>query len=232
MNDKHAVVLLSGGQDSTTCLYWALERYEKVTALSINYGQRHKVEIDSARAIAEAAGVEHESLDLPKLLKGTSPLVSDNPVGQYANAEELPGGIEPTFVPGRNALFLVIAANRAVVLGAKHLVTGVCEEDYGGYPDCRRVFIDSMQTSLGLAMTGDESLLEIHTPLMNLDKKATVQMAKDLPGCWDALAYSHTCYNGMVPPCGKCHACILRQRGFDLADEIDPLIARVGVAAK
>ena len=232
MNDKHALVLLSGGQDSTTCLYWALTRYEKVTALSINYGQRHKVEIDSAKIIADNAGVEHESLDLPNLLKGTSPLVSDNPVGQYDNAEALPGGIEPTFVPGRNALFLVIAANRAVVLGAKHLITGVCEEDYGGYPDCRRVFIDSMETSLGLAMTGDENLLEIHTPLMRLDKEATVQMAKDSPGCWEALAYTHTCYNGMVPPCGKCHACILRQRGFDMAGEIDPLIQRVGAGVR
>jgi len=223
---KRAIVLLSGGQDSTTCLYWALDRFETVHALSINYGQKHHIENDAAKKIAEMANVSLEILDLPRLLVGTSPLVSDNELGKYDNAEELPGGIEPTFVPGRNALFLVIAANRAMAKGARHIVTGVCEEDYGGYPDCRQVFITSMQKSIGLAMTSNEAELEIHTPLMSLNKKATVFMAQRFDGCMDAIAWSHTCYEGSCPPCGECHACILRSRGFEQAGVADPLVER------
>lgn len=230
MSKSKAVVLFSGGQDSTTCLYWAKESFDEVHALSIVYGQRHDVEIEAAKKIAEIAGVSHEVVTLPRVLVGTSPLVSDVELGQYDTIDELPDGIEPTFVPGRNALFLVIAANRAAAIGATEIVTGVCEEDYGGYPDCRRSFIDSMELSLSRGFAGEEQKFTILTPLMHLTKKETVDMAIDRDGCMDALAYSHTCYNGQVPPCGKCHACHLRARGFEEADVTDPLIDRVGSA--
>ena len=223
-----AVVLFSGGQDSTTCLYWAMQKFSEVHALSIIYGQKHSVEIDAAKKISKIAGVTHQVVELPKVLTGTSPLVSDVPLGQYETIDELPGGIEPTFVPGRNALFLVIAANRAAAFGATDIVTGVCEEDYGGYPDCRRAFIDSMESSISLGFSGEKKEFQIHTPLMNLTKKESVLLADQMDGCINALSFSHTCYNGSVPPCGKCHACHLRARGFDDANIVDPLIERVG----
>ncbi len=223
-----AVVLFSGGQDSTTCLYWAKSKFTDVHAISIVYGQKHSVEIDAAKKIASIAGVTHEVIELPRLLTGTSPLVSDVPLGQYDTIEQLPGGIEPTFVPGRNALFLIIAANRAATFGATDIVTGVCEEDYGGYPDCRRSFIDSMESSISLGFSGEEKEFTIHTPLMNLTKEASVLMANGMEGCMNALSFSHTCYNGSVPPCGKCHACHLRARGFADAKIADPLFERLG----
>jgi 7-cyano-7-deazaguanine synthase len=218
-----AVVRFSGGQDSTTCLYWARDRFERVVALSIHYGQRHAVEVEAARTIAAAAGVEHEVLEVGRILRGTSPLVSDAPVGQYASANDLPGGVEPTFVPARNALFLVLAANVATVLGSRDLVTGVCEADFGGYPDCRRDFIDAMERTLGLGIDGDAEAFRVHTPLMYLTKADTVRLAQALPGCMEALADSHTCYRGERPPCGKCHACIIRARGFDEVGVVDPI---------
>lgn len=221
-----ALVLLSGGQDSTTCLYWAKQKHDEVTALCIAYGQRHAVELDAARKVAELAGVCLEVLQLGTILKGTSPLVSGNTLGKYDEVEHLPGGIEPTFVPGRNALFLVLAVNRALVLGFDHVVTGVCEEDYGGYPDCRRSFIDSMEHAMSLAT---EQHVVIETPLMHLTKAESVHLAVTLPGCVEAMAHSHTCYDGAVPPCGKCHACHLRARGFQQAGVPDPLIERLSV---
>lgn len=226
MKDNAALVLLSGGQDSTTCLYWAKQRFSEVMAVSIGYGQRHEVELVAAKKIAQMADVSYEHIDLNKVLTGSSPLVSDNPLGKYSGVDSLPGGIEPTFVPGRNILFLTVAANRAAAGGALNLVTGVCEEDFGGYPDCRREFIDSMETALSLGITGKSGHFKIHTPLMSLSKKQSVQLAMELPGCMEALAYSHTCYDGQVPPCGKCHACLLRARGFDEAGVPDPLIER------
>lgn len=237
MNNRVAVVLLSGGQDSTTCLHWALREKQRgafveVKALSIIYGQKHAVELEAARKIASMAGVELEILHLGRILAGTSPLVSDNELGKYDTVEQLPGGIEPTFVPGRNALFLVLAANRVVCAGGTDLVTGVCEEDYGGYPDCRRAFIDSMQRTLGLAISGEADQLRIHTPLMNLDKGASVNLAVELgPACMEAMAWSHTCYDGAIPPCGECHACHLRARGFQDAGIEDPLLARLAAHA-
>ena len=228
-----ALVLLSGGQDSTTCLYWAKSRWKNVAALTIVYGQRHAIEIEAAAKIALDAEVEHEVLELNSLLHGSSPLLDkDNEVGEYDNAEALPGGIEPTFIPCRNILFLTLAANRAVVKGYTNIITGVCEEDYGGYPDCRADFIARMEEALQAGIWGVESdwTMRIHTPLMHLTKKQTVEMAQGIDGCMEALAGSHTCYKGEVPPCGKCHACILRARGFDDAGIVDPLIARIGAA--
>jgi 7-cyano-7-deazaguanine synthase len=236
MDTDPVVVLLSGGQDSTTCLYWALARgATRVLALSMWYGQRHAAELDAARAVVAkareqypSAQIDHEELRIGPLLNSTSPLVSGATLGTYARVEDLPGGVEPTFVPGRNLLFLVLAANRAAEYGARVVVTGVCEEDFGGYYDCRRSFVDAMEVAISQGFVGADRWLTIETPLMRLTKRATVDLARTLPGCMDALAVTHTCYAGVVPPCGECHACHLRARGFEQAGVTDPLVARFG----
>ena len=222
------LVVLSGGQDSTTCLYWAKEKYDEVHAITFDYGQKHLIEIAASKRIVELAGVEsHHLVAVGPILGGTSPLTDHSlKVGQYKDVESLPGGIEATFVPARNILFLTIAANRASCLGIRDIVTGVCEEDFGGYPDCRRDFIDAMEKALGEGIYGIPHAIQIHTPLMFLSKKESVDMANSLDGCLKALAFSHTCYNGDYPPCGSCHACLLRAKGFDEAGVYDPLEAR------
>ena len=219
------LVIFSGGQDSTTCLYWAKEKFKRVHAITFDYGQRHQIEIESAKKIAGLAGVEsHEIVDLTGMMKTTSPLVDlSSEISQYGSVDELPGGIEPTFIPCRNILFLTIAANRAVVKGIKDLVIGVSAIDYGGYPDCRPKFIRSMEETL---RRGLEMKINIYTPMISLSKKDSVLLASKLSGCMEALAYSHTCYEGKFPPCGKCHACLLRMKGFKEAGIKDPLIER------
>ena len=219
------LVIFSGGQDSTTCLYWAKEKFKRIHAVTFDYGQRHKIEIESAKKIANLAGVEsHEIIDITGMMKTTSPLVDfSKELSQYRNVDELPGGIEPTFIPCRNILFLAIAANRAVVKSIKDLVIGVSAIDYGGYPDCRPKFIILMEETL---RHGLEMEINIHTPIIFLSKKDTVLFASKISGCMEALAHSHTCYEGKFPPCGKCHACLLRIKGFKEAGIEDPLIER------
>lgn len=229
-----SLVLLSGGQDSTTCLYWALKRFSnKVETVCFDYGQKHDIEIRKSKEVAQKAGVEWTLLHAPKMF-GTSPLINkEEEVGHYKSVEDLPGGIEPTFVPGRNLIFLMMATNFAMSKGIYNIVTGVCQVDYGGYPDCRADFISSMQTTLNLGILGEyyfynqmaRPQIIIHTPLMYMSKKETVLLAKDLD-CIDALADSHTCYEGESPPCGKCHSCLLRARGFEEAGIEDPLIMK------
>jgi 7-cyano-7-deazaguanine synthase len=225
-----AVVLLSGGQDSVTCLFLALERFgrENVFPLTIFYGQKHVIELDAAEKVVQLVGLQsvHEIIELPQqILKSTSPLVKhDTPVAQYNSPQDLPGGIEDTFVPLRNLLFLVLAANRAVYLGAEYVVTGVGQEDFGGYPDCRESFLKATQNTVREA-TG-EDYVQILAPLLHLTKEATVLCASGIKGCLEALAYSHTCYNGVYPPCGHCHACLLRAKGFAEAGIPDPLLVR------
>lgn len=242
-----ALVVLSGGQDSTTCLYWAKEKFDEVEAITFNYGQRHDIEIEAAINIAAMAdtlshevlcleggsGVRYRDLQAQKVdgvLHGTSPLVSNNELEQYADHESLPGGLEKTFVPMRNQLFLTLAANRAYCHGITDLVTGVCQEDFGGYPDCRQVFIDAIESACNLGtFTGEDGApgpLKIHTPLMNLTKADSVHLAASLDGCMKALALSHTAYDGQYPPLGKDHATLLREKGFIEADTPDPLILR------
>lgn len=219
-----AVVLFSGGQDSTTCLYWAKQQFASVTALSFDYNQRHRLELESAKQIAALAGVDHEIINMGSIFAGLSPLTDHSrKVEEYDSAQTLPGGLEQTFVPGRNILFLSVAANRAYVIGGSDIVIGVSQEDYGGYPDCRKEFVTSMQQTLSAGL-GKE--VRIHTPLLNLSKKQTVELALDLNGCMDALAHSTTCYNGAFPPCGTCHSCLLRARGFDESGHKDPLLHR------
>lgn len=224
-----ALVVLSGGQDSTTSLYWAKTVFEDVRAVSFDYGQRHGVELDSARKIAILAKVEHETIDADGLLRSRSPLTElSAKLETYENYQEMDkiigDRVELTFVPMRNAFFLTLAANIALYKNCYNLVTGVCQQDNANYPDCRWTFIASQEDTINKALGIGN--FKIHTPLMNLSKAQTVKLAKTLPGCWDALAYSHTCYAGKVPPCGVCHACTLRAHGFQEAGFPDPLVER------
>jgi len=219
-----ALVVLSGGQDSTTCLYWALRQYDKVVAVTFDYGQRHAIEIEAAREIAEHAGIDWELVRIPPL-GGDSPLTElAREVRQYESADALPGGIEDTFVPGRNIIFLALAANRAASLGCEIIIAGLSQEDFGGYPDCRRVFVDAMEKAVNLGLEGTAAKIVIETPLINMSKKETVLLAQEV-GAMEALALSHTCYNGERPPCGHCHACLLRLKGFEEAGVEDPLLS-------
>ena len=230
-----AVVVLSGGQDSTTCAFLAKRDGFDLHAITFDYNQRHRREIDAARKVAELVGVlSHEVVELGPVLKGTSPLVSGETLEQYADHGSLPGGLEKTFVPMRNQLFLTIAANRAYCVGARHLITGVCEEDSGGYPDCRQRFISSFEDTCGFGtFTGEDGApdgLTVWTPLMKMTKAESVLLALDLPGCYEALAWSHTSYDGAYPPTGHDHATLLRAKGFEEAGIPDPLILRAVTA--
>lgn len=218
-----SLVIFSGGQDSTTCLYYARQNSETVVALSFNYDQRHSRELESAKKIAQLAGVDHHILTLPKF-SGSSPLTNPSvEVGHYDSVSEMPGGIEPTFVPGRNMVFLAHAAGVACALGCDSIVIGVSQEDFGGYPDCRIEFITAMQAAISAAVG---KTITIDAPLIDKTKKETVILATSLHGCMEALAYSHTCYDGEYPPNPKNHASILRARGFHEAGVSDPLIVR------
>ena len=218
-NDS-ALVVLSGGQDSTTCLYWALDRFGDagVEALTFDYGQRHRIELECAGKIAQHAGVAHTTLPIDTFSALGGNALTDSGM-QVAEPPE--NGLPNTFVPGRNLIFLTFAAAFTWQRGIVDLVTGVAQTDYSGYPDCRRETIDALEETLKLGM---ERAFTIHTPLMNLSKKETVEMARDL-GALHAMALTHTCYNGQRPPCGECPACELRAKGFQEAGLIDPLVS-------
>jgi 7-cyano-7-deazaguanine synthase len=220
--NAEALVILSGGQDSTTSLYWALSRFGSHAVLSItfDYGQRHRIEIDSARDVAAFAGVPNVVLPIDTFAALGGNALTDTDVA-VPPATEGRDGLPPTFVPGRNIVFLAFAAAYAWPRGIGHLVTGVAQTDYSGYPDCRRETIDALQKTLTLGL---EREITIHTPLMNLSKKQTVLLATEL-GALEAMALTHTCYNGRRPPCGECAACRLRAQGFAEAGLRDPLVS-------
>jgi 7-cyano-7-deazaguanine synthase len=219
INDK-ALVVLSGGQDSTTCLYWAINRFgvENVSSVTFDYGQRHRIELTCAEEIADFANVPNVILPIDTFAALGGNALTDPQIAVAAGTDE-ETGLPNTFVPGRNLIFLTFAAAFAYQRGITHLVTGVAQTDYSGYPDCREETMRSLQTAL---QNGMSSEVQIHTPLMHLSKKATVQLAEDL-GALSAMALTHTCYNGERPPCGTCPACELRAKGFEEAGIDDPL---------
>lgn len=230
MSKRKVMVVLSGGQDSTTCLFWAKKNFDEVHTITFDYGQKHSRELEAAATVAEMADVASWSLvHVPAILKGRSPLTNPNEtLEQYDNYEQMDkvigDRVELTFVPMRNAFFLTIAANYALELDCFDLVTGVCQQDNANYPDCRQSFIDCQEATINEAL-GIENF-KIHTPLMYLTKAASIQLAKTLEGCMEALAYSHTAYDGQYPPVGKDHATLLRAQGFLEANTPDPLIVR------
>lgn len=228
-----ALVLFSGGQDSATCLAWALDRFDHVETIGFDYGQRHKVELECRDIVrAEIAaqfpqwrgklGPDH-LLDL-----GVVGTISDTALTSDAAIQFSQTGLPNTFVPGRNILMFTVAAALAYRRGARHLVGGMCETDYSGYPDCRDDTIKALQVALGLGM---DRRFVLHTPLMWLDKAATWKLAEDLGGV-DLVELirrdSHSCYLGdreHLHPwgygCGTCPACQLRAKGWD-AYRADP----------
>ncbi|GKU83121.1 7-cyano-7-deazaguanine synthase QueC [Niallia sp. NCCP-28] len=210
LKDEKAVVVFSGGQDSTTCLFWALNTFKEVEAVTFNYNQRHKEEIECAKTIAKDLKINHHILDMA-LLNQLAPNAltrSDIEVKEGENGE-----LPSTFVPGRNLLFLSFAAVLASQIGAKHIITGVCETDFSGYPDCRDSFVKSLNVSINLAM---DSQFVIHTPLMWLDKAETWKLADDLNQLDYIRTQTLTCYEGIIGNgCGECPACKLRKAGLD-----------------
>ena len=215
-----ALVVLSGGQDSTTCLYWALDRFGdgNVSAITFDYGQRHRIELDCAERIAGAASVPGVLLPIDTFAALGGNALTDSGIRVQPTLDE-DTGLPNTFVPGRNIIFLTFAAAWAWPRRIGNIVTGVAQTDYSGYPDCREETIRSLEATIALGMESD---VRLHAPLMHLSKKDTVELAAAL-GAVDAMALTHTCYNGQRPPCGTCAACELRARGFAEAGIEDPL---------
>lgn len=208
--NQDAVVLFSGGQDSTTCLYWAKKKFKKVYAVSFYYEQKHAQEINQARLIAEKAEVEFHVVDLSFLGKMTNNSLTNQEL--VVDSEKPEGGLPNSFVPGRNLLFLNVAAIFAYERKAQHLVTGVSQTDFSGYPDCRDSFIKSMNVTLNLAM---EEQFIIHTPLMWIDKAQTWALADELGVMELVRQETLTCYNAVLGDgCGNCPACSLRKEGL------------------
>lgn len=210
MKNEKALVVFSGGQDSTTCLLWALKQFKEVVTVSFDYGQRHKLELECAAEIAKELNVEHHILDL-SLLNQLAPNALTRDEIKVAEGEN--GALPTTFVDGRNHLFLSFVAVMAKNMGARHIVTGVCQTDSSGYPDTRDAFIKALNVALNLAMDYE---FVIHTPLMWIDKEETWEMADNLGGLEFIRTKTLTCYNGVKGDgCGECPACKLRKRGLD-----------------
>ncbi|HHC7346119.1 TPA: 7-cyano-7-deazaguanine synthase QueC [Vibrio cholerae] len=208
---KKAVVVFSGGQDSTTCLVQALKEFDEVHAITFDYGQRHKLEIEVAQQLAKQLGVTaHKVMDVSLLneLAISSLTRDDIPVSHELQANGLPN----SFVPGRNILFLTLAGIYAYQIGATTVITGVCETDFSGYPDCRDEFVQAMNQALAKGM---DLPLMIRTPLMWLNKAETWALADQL-GALDLVRHQTlTCYNGLIGDgCGECPACGLRLAGL------------------
>ncbi len=209
LNNEKAIVVFSGGQDSTTCLFYAKKHFKEVELVTFNYGQRHDTEIEVAKQIAQDQGMKHHVLDMSLLSQLTPNALTQHDM-EITNNED---GIPNTFVPARNLLFLSFAGALAYQIGAKDIITGVCETDFSGYPDCRDSFIKSMNVTLSLAMDKD---FVIHTPLMWLNKAETWKLSDELEVLDYIRTKTLTCYNGIIGDgCGECPACHLRQRGLN-----------------
>ena len=227
MTTNAALVLFSGGQDSTVCLAWALERYERVETVGFAYGQRHAAELGQRETLreglkrinpswAERLGADH-MLDLPELGR-----LSDTALTRDAEIEMTAAGLPSTFVPGRNLLFFTYAAALAYRRGMRTLIGGMCETDYSGYPDCRNETIEALAKAISLGM---DTAFALETPLMWIDKAATWALAEQLGGTplVDLIVEeSHTCYLGIRSRrhawgygCGHCPACVLRAKGWE-----------------
>ncbi|MCB1198656.1 MAG: 7-cyano-7-deazaguanine synthase QueC [Bdellovibrionota bacterium] len=213
---KHALVLYSGGQDSTTCLAWARQNFTYIEAMTFDYGQTHAIELACAKEICQHFDVPQKIVDMKFLQSLHHNALTDQSIDMHATSDM--GNLPATFVPGRNALFLTIAAAYGIPKHIYHLIIGACEVDFSGYPDCRQIFIDGQAQTLSLAM---DQKVHIHTPLMHKSKAEIFALADEL-ACLDLIIKkSHTCYRGdrkNFHPwgygCGNCPACILRKQGY------------------
>jgi 7-cyano-7-deazaguanine synthase len=228
VSEKKAVVLLSGGLDSTTVVAIAKKQGFAVYALSFDYGQNHKQELDSAARVAKELGVaQHAVVKVDLRSFGGSALTSDQPIPKHRSAAEIGQGVPVTYVPARNTVFLSLALAWAETLGATDLFLGVNALDYSGYPDCRPEFIGAFErmANLGTKMGAEGSHIRIHAPLISMTKKEIVQTGLSL-----GLDYSitTTCYDPAATgeACGACDACLLRLKGFQEAGVPDPAAYR------
>ena len=221
---RPAVVLLSGGLDSTTCLAWANAEGFDCHTLAVDYGQRHRVELEAARRVAEALAVrDHREVRVDLRALGGSSLTSDDAVPKKRDAQALATGIPSTYVPARNTIFLGVALGFAETLGAADIVAGMNALDYSGYPDCRPEFVSAFESLAAVATKAgvEGARFRVHTPLMRLDKAGIVRLGTQL-----GVDYSltHSCYDpspaGLA--CGECDSCQLRAKGFREAGVPDP----------
>jgi 7-cyano-7-deazaguanine synthase len=242
---RSAVVVLSGGQDSTTCLGYALKKYDEVQCITFDYGQKHRIELDAAKSVISffensrqefndvpwiGKTIPHEVIKLPQgVFLGKSPLTNaQEELETYSDHDQMEkvigDRIEKTFVPMRNAVFLSIAANRAAVHNCESIIVGICQADNANYPDCTEEFAVAAQHYISQALA---SPMRIDAPLLYKTKSESIHFARSLNnGTYEALAYSHTAYDGNYPPNGKDHASILRAHGFEEANVPDPLVVR------
>jgi 7-cyano-7-deazaguanine synthase len=231
MTAPRAVVLLSGGLDSSTCLAWARARGFACTTLAVDYGQRHRVELAAARRVAAALGAEeHREIALDLRAIGGSALTADLEVPRDRDEAAMGADVPVTYVPARNTILLALALALAETLGARDLVAGMNALDYSGYPDCRPDFVRAFEALAGVATRAglEGAGFTVHTPLMELDKAGVIRLGLSL-----GLDYSltHTCYDPVADPatpgsalaCGRCDACRLRLKGFREAGVADPV---------
>ena len=233
LKQQGAVVVFSGGQDSTTCLGWAKQTFGKVVALSFNYGQKHSIELQQATKIAKMMEVEHYVMDV-ELLNQLAPNALTRTDIEVVHSKDVVDGTEPnTVVRGRNGLFLWLASIYASTHGLQNVVTGVCETDFSGYIDCRDQFVKSLNVAINL---GIDDKITIHTPLMWLDKVETWDLAHQVGILDVVINESHTCYNGdrtSLLGCQTCPACHLRNTSlFEFAEKNEIDLAQYGIEVK
>lgn len=231
MTTRPAVVLLSGGLDSATCLAWARRQGFAPTTLAVDYGQRHRIELEAARAVARALGaVAHREVAVDLRAFGGSALTAALPVPKDRDPAALPATIPATYVPARNTVLLALALGLAETLGAADLVAGMNAVDYSGYPDCRPAFVNAFEALAAVATRAgvEGARFRVHAPLMDLDKAGIIRLGAAL-GVDYALTWS--CYDPAPGgACGRCDACRLRARGFEQAGVPDP--TRYAAAAR
>ena len=215
---KRALVVFSGGQDSTTCLGWAKNRFDVVESITFDYGQKHRVEIAQAQKIAQIMGVKNTLLSLDAFSQLNDSALIDGDL-DISSSHRTHTNLPASFVPNRNAIFFTLAHAFAQKQGIEHIIIGVNQTDYSGYPDCREPFVKALELALNL---GSEATIVFHYPLMHLTKAETFKLSKEESVLELVINESHTCYNGDHTHkhawgygCGTCPACILRKLGWE-----------------
>lgn len=224
---KKAVVLFSGGIDSTTALYWARAEYGRMTALSFDYSQRHKIELDFARKLTGRLRIRHTTLNIDLRQVGGSALTANSiPLPRFADAQDIGPGIPPTYVPFRNGVFLALAASWAEANGVPDIICGFNTIDSPNYPDTRRRFVSAMEraVNLGTGVGASGKAIRIIAPFIRLRKSAIIRKGLSLGA---DFSYSISCYRGLEIPCRKCSSCLLRQKAWAEAGEEDHLLKRL-----
>jgi 7-cyano-7-deazaguanine synthase len=224
---KKSIVLFSGGVDSTTALYWALDRYQKIFALTFDYGQRNRIELDMARKIAQKLSVPQKILRVDLQQIGGSSLTDTKlSLPRYERVEEIEEGLSSTYVPFRNGIFLALAAARAEVDGIKEIVCGFNIVDSPNYPDTRNQFVQAMQEAInqGTKASLSPEKIQIIAPFLNMKKSDIIKEGLSLGADY---SYAISCYSGEEIPCQKCSSCVLRQKAWEEVGLKDPLILRL-----